>query len=246
MSDKTHLAARRVGIMFHGNKIWISELFSLICTYAFLFFLLSLCLYVVLNETVIYRNSRKCAALRAEKVEMTQRIAQLEAQEKITLAMKSVVGGALSEKVFYQLVDLVYNNSKTYGYDPLLVLAVIQVESLFEPTALGRYKNMRLSGALGLMQVKPETAREVAENLGMPIPRDADLFNPDINIVVGIAYLTKCIGTFKSFKLGLLAYNQGPGVIKERLQENQPLSIAYYDRVLKKYYALRKTIEPLF
>jgi soluble lytic murein transglycosylase-like protein len=245
MSGRTHQSAQRVGIMFRRKKIWISELLSLFFVYAILILFFSLSVFILINHAVIDRNSRKCASLRAQKVEMIQLIEQLVAQEKITAAMKSVVRNTLSDTVFYQLVDLVYRNSKTYGYDPLLVLAVIQVESFFEPNALGRYKNMRLSGALGLMQVKPGTAREVAGNLGMPMPRDEDLFNPDVNIVVGIAYLTKCIGTFKSFKLGLLAYNQGPGVIKGRLQENQPLSIDYYERVLKKYFALKKAIEPL-
>ncbi len=231
--------------MLHGNKIWISELFSLIFVYTTLFLLFSLSIRILLNEYQIYHNSRKCAALMAEKAETERILGRLSIQHKIAAAIKSVVGGSVSPKVFSQLIDHVYNNSKTYGYDPLLVLAVIEVESVFEPLAKGRYKDQRLSGALGLMQVKPETAREVAKDLGMPIPTEADLFKPEVNIVVGIAYLTKCIGTFKSFKLGLLAYNQGPGVIMEHLQERQPLSVEYYKRVLKKYYHLQKSVEGL-
>ena len=125
----------------------------------------------------------------------------------------------------------------------MLILAVIQVESVFKPEALGRYKNLKLSGALGLMQLMPETAREIAANLGISIKSDADIFRPDVNLAVGVAYLTKLISSFKSFKLGLLAYNQGPGVIKEQLQGNHPLSIDYYNRVLKKYYALKNAVD---
>jgi soluble lytic murein transglycosylase-like protein len=241
--SKTAHGLRRIGIVFHGKKIWISELVSVLFVSVMLVSLFSLTIFIFRSETIIHHNIKKSVALRAEKSKMTQMLVQLTAQERIARALKSVVGTTIAAPVYYQLVDIVYTNSNTYGYDPLLVLAVIQVESFFEPGALGRFKNKRLSGALGLMQVKPETAREVAENLGMPVPRDADLFKPEINIVIGIAYLTKCIGTFKSFKLGLLAYNQGPGVIKERLQENQPQSIDYYKQVLKRYYALRRSVE---
>jgi soluble lytic murein transglycosylase-like protein len=237
---------RRFGIVLHGNKIWISELVSGLFVSLVLVSFFFASFFILKSETMIHRNSRKSVALRAEKNKLTQVLTKLRSQERIARALKGVVGTTISPAVYYQLVDLVYANSLTYGYDPLLVLAVIQVESFFEPTALGRFKNKRLSGALGLMQVKPETAREIADNLGIPISADGDLFKPEINLVIGVAYLTKLIGSFKSFKLGLLAYNQGPGVIKERLQENQPLSIAYYDRVLKKYYALRKSVEPGF
>jgi|WetSurMetagenome_2_1015567.scaffolds.fasta_scaffold54561_2 soluble lytic murein transglycosylase-like protein len=237
---------RRFGVVLHGHKIWISELIAGLFVSLTLISFSFVCVFIVKSEIAIHRNIRACAALRAENNKTTQMLSQLRSQERIARALKGAIGGTISPTGYYQLVDLVYTNSRTYGYDPLLVLAVIQVESFFEPTALGRYKNNRLSGALGLMQVKPETAREIADNLGIPIKGDADLFKPEINLVIGVAYLTKLIGSFKSFKLGLLAYNQGPGVIKGRLQEKQPLSIAYYDRVLKKYYALKKTVDPHF
>jgi soluble lytic murein transglycosylase-like protein len=246
MSKTVHHGLRRIGIVFHGQKIWISELLSVFFSIVMLIVLFSLSFSILKNESAIHHNNQKCAVLRAEKAKMNLLLVQLAAQERIAQALKSVVGNTIAPVAYYQLVDLVYSNSKTYGYDPLLVLAVMQVESVFKPQALGRYKDKRLSGALGLMQVKPETAREIAHDLGIPIASNTDLFKPEINLAIGVAYLTKLIGAFKSFKLGLLAYNQGPGAIKERLQENQPQSIAYYDRVLKKYYALKKSTEQRF
>jgi hypothetical protein len=242
--SKPFQGLRRIGIILHGNKIWVSELVSVVFISIILFSLFSLSIAILKNETVIHHNIKKCVELRDEKATLSQLLVQLADQEKIARALRNVVGTTIASPVYCQLVDLVYTNSKTYGYDPLLVLAVIQVESFFEPAALGRFKNKRLSGALGLMQVKPETAREIADNLGIPISGDTDLFKPEINLVIGVAYLTKLIGSFKSFKLGLLAYNQGPGVIKERLHENQPLSIGYYERVLKKYFALKRSVDP--
>jgi soluble lytic murein transglycosylase-like protein len=246
MSKRLRERLRRTGIVLHGNKLWISEPISLLFVLPVVMLIFFLIFSILRNEFVIHFNNKKCAALRAERAELSRLLGELSSKERIAVALRGVVGGAVAQPVFHQLIELVHANSKTFGYDPLLVLAVIQVESLFEPTALGRFRNMRLSGALGLMQVKPETAREMAAKLGMPIPEDKDLFKPDVNIALGIAYLTQCIGRFKSFKLGLLAYNQGPGVIRERLQENQPQSIDYYKRVLKKYYALRKAAEPRF
>ena len=246
MSKSVHHGLSRIGIVFHGQKIWISELLSIAFAIVMLVMLFSLSFSILKNESAIHHNNQKSAGLRAEKANMALLLVELTEQERIAQALTSVVGTTIAAPVYHQLVDLVYSNSKTYGYDPLLVLAVMQVESVFDPEALGRFKNKRLSGALGLMQVKPETAREIAHYLGIPLSSDADLFKPEINLAIGVAYLTKLIKSFKSFKLGLLAYNQGPGVIKERLQENQPLSIAYYDRVLKKYYALKKSTEPRF
>jgi soluble lytic murein transglycosylase len=237
---------RRFGIVLHGNKIWISELLSIVLVSLFLIMFLALGFSIVKSAVVIHRNIKKSASLRAEKNKTIQLLEKLRSQERIARALKNVVGPAIATPVYFQLVDLVQTNSKTYGYDPLLVLAVIQVESVFQPDARGRFKNNRLSGALGLMQVKPETAREIAGNLGVVISRDEDLFKPEINLVIGVAYLTKLIASFRSFKLGLLAYNQGPGVIKERLQEKAPLSIAYYERVLKKYYALKNSVDRRF
>jgi soluble lytic murein transglycosylase-like protein len=234
---------RRIGILFHGNKLWISELVSLVFAGIVLCTLFSLSFLILFNESAIHRRDKHIAELKAELTAMDNTISQRIAQERVGAALKSVAGGVLSDRLYYQLVGLVYNNSKTFGYDPLLILAVIQVESVFKPDALGRYKNLKLSGALGLMQLMPETAREIAANLGISIKSDADIFRPDVNLAVGVAYLTKLISSFKSFKLGLLAYNQGPGVIKEQLQGNHPLSIDYYHRVLKKYYALKNAVD---
>ena len=90
------------------------------------------------------------------------------------------------------------------------------------------------------MQLKPATAQEVAKQLGMDSLSKEDLFKPEINVVLGAAYLTRMISSFKSFKLGLLAYNQGPTHIRKQLSRNKPLSVHYYRKVLKTYFMLKK------
>jgi len=235
--------AVRFGILLHGNKVWFSELFSMAFAAAILVSLITFSFLILHNESVIHGHDKRIMALKAQQWSLTARMEQISAKHRIGRAINKAAGARIAVPIFYQLVDLVYTSSKTFGYDPLLVLAVIQVESVFQPEARGRFKNLKLSGALGLMQVKPETAREIAANLGITIKTDNDLFLPDINLAVGVAYLTKLISSFKSFKLGLLAYNQGPGVIRGQLHANQPLSIQYYNRVLTRYFELKKYVD---
>jgi soluble lytic murein transglycosylase-like protein len=165
---------------------------------------------------------------------------ELRKKEKIAAVLNDFTHNKLSADVLGSLTELVYDNSKTFGYDPFLVLAVIHVESMFDPQALGKYRSGKYSGAFGLMQLKVETAKEVGARLGITITSKEDLFVPEINIALGVAYLTKQISKFKSLKLGILAYNQGPGVILDNLKYRTPLSIRYYNKVLKSYFKLKK------
>jgi soluble lytic murein transglycosylase-like protein len=85
---------------------------------------------------------------------------------------------------------------RKYSLDPALVKAVIHAESRFDPWAVSP------KGAVGLMQLGPDTARE----LGIKDP-----FNPKHNIDGGVQYLKDLLDTFKGDKkLALAAYNAGP------------------------------------
>lgn len=80
--------------------------------------------------------------------------------------------------------------------DPALVMAVIQVESCFNPKAVSH------KGAQGLMQIVPETAT----HLGLKNPMD-----PNANLRAGIRYLAQLKKAFKGdLVLALAAYNAGP------------------------------------
>jgi soluble lytic murein transglycosylase-like protein len=91
------------------------------------------------------------------------------------------------------------------------------------------------------MQIKLETAQDIGRSLGMRVTTIHDLFKPEVNLALGVGYLTQLIAQFHSFKLGLLAYNQGPAVIQDYLSTRTPLSINYYNRVLGSYYRLKKS-----
>jgi soluble lytic murein transglycosylase-like protein len=87
--------------------------------------------------------------------------------------------------------------SETHGVDPLLVRALIQVESNYQPRARSR------KGALGLMQLMPATARTY--KLHNP-------FDPRANIEAGVKHLKSLIDRF-GVELGLAAYNAGEGAV---------------------------------
>lgn len=231
---------RRIGIIFHGEKLWFSELVGLLIVISLSLTLAVFTFFIILNQITIHSNDQKLAELSVEKVLLTHELTELREHDQIARVLSKIIDKKIRKDVINKLAGIVFTNSKQFGYDPLLLMAVIFQESFFNPNALGRYQSGQLSGAVGLMQLKPETAREIAKDLQITITSDKDLFKPEINAILGVAYLTRLIGRFKSFKLGLLAYNQGPGVIRENLTNRTEMSIQYYQKVLRRYYRLKK------
>jgi len=83
-----------------------------------------------------------------------------------------------------------------------LILAVIWVESRFDPAARSS------AGALGLMQLMPDTAAALAGLLGV---ERGDPFDPAFNVLAGASYLARLVARFAGdLSLALAAYNAGP------------------------------------
>lgn len=99
--------------------------------------------------------------------------------------------------------------AREYGVSPLLVWAVMREESGFLPTAVSS------SGARGLMQLLPSTARWIAEEkLRLPF-REELLFDPDYNIRLGTWYLRYLLDQFEGeVAWAVAAYNGGPGNVR--------------------------------
>ncbi|MEW6771224.1 MAG: lytic transglycosylase domain-containing protein [Bacillota bacterium] len=117
-------------------------------------------------------------------------------------------------KHFYPLKyhETVTRHARENGLDPLLVTAIIKVESNFNPGAVSP------RGAVGLMQLMPETARWVAAKRGEPF-NTALLFDPEANIRFGTWYLTHLRQEFGDTLLALAAYNGGRTNVKKWLEE---------------------------
>ena len=111
------------------------------------------------------------------------------------------------ERLRYPLhyTALVRERAKAEGIDPALLAAVIYSESKFHPTAKSR------SGAIGLMQLTPSTAKGIALRTGGTAFRVSDLTDPTINIRYGSWYLHDLFAKYRSVALALAAYNAGQG-----------------------------------
>ncbi len=110
--------------------------------------------------------------------------------------------------------DIVERHARRFGEDPLFVTAVMKVESNFVKSA----KSPR--GAVGLMQVMPSTAEEMAEELGLKEYSTADLEAPETNILVGTYYLSKLRKEYDSDDIQVLAaYNAGGKNVREWMKK---------------------------
>jgi len=107
-----------------------------------------------------------------------------------------------------------------YKCDPLRIMAIIKAESGFLPRAQSP------RGALGLMQMLPSTARDIAPEIGLQIQADDDLKDPDLNLHLGVYYVSKLEDMFPDDENAVLAaYNAGPGVTREWLKGKPVLEL---------------------
>ena len=154
---------------------------------------------------------------------------------KIEKALTYLLGDRLSEVSFRILTEQLWQISQSYSLDPLMILAVVAQESRGNPLARGRFQTGKFSGALGLMQIKLETARAMGRKFGLVIDNEDDLMRPEVNVAVGSAYLIRLIGKYGKWREALVAYNLGHTAVDKLLEKNAPLPTFYYEGVVAKY-----------
>lgn len=98
-----------------------------------------------------------------------------------------------------------------YQFSPTFILSVIETESTYRVNARSR------SGAVGLMQLLPNTAREMGAKFKINYEGDVDLYNPATNLKLGVAYLSWLRRQFGHSVHYVAAYNVGPTALKRRL-----------------------------
>jgi len=161
---------------------------------------------------------------------------------RIGRGLDILAGDKLSREQKDILAEKLLAISNDYKIDPLLILAVIRHESRGNPYARGIYTSGIHSGALGLMQIKYESALEVAPSVGVEIKSREDLFVPEKNLMVGTAYLLRLIAKYNDMKHALMAYNIGYAALDEKLKNKGTLPTKYYGKVMQDYKFLAEEI----
>lgn len=138
-----------------------------------------------------------------KSIQLTWRISAENRSEGIT--------GDLAIQLFPQAyIEKVNGVAKNYGIDPLWILSLMRQESAFNA------KIVSSADAIGLMQLLPSTAGEIAADMGQEGPTIEELKNPEINIRLGISYLNHLLSLFNgNVVFALAGYNAGPAKVND-------------------------------
>ena len=124
---------------------------------------------------------------------------------------------------------IVRGHARNYQLDPALLAAVIDQESKFRANVVSS------SGAIGLMQLLPDTAKGIAIHTGGSRFRVRDLYTPEINVRYGSWYLRHLLDKYGSERTALAAYNAGQENVDEWRSEGRGIVFSetrhYVDRV---------------
>ncbi len=146
--------------------------------------------------------------------------ANLNYRKRRSLSSRS---GLSHERQKLDITPIILKYAKKYEINPYIIKSVIEIESNYNPNAISS------SGACGLMQLKPSTAKDMGVY---------DYWNPEKNIEAGSKYLRLMLNKFKKLDIALAAYNQGPGTVA-RAGGRIPNNTA--KRYIEKFYkALKK------
>ena len=150
----------------------------------------------------------------------------------VLVALLAAVAGAFAyvnaasppwyERLRYPLAyqQIVRGHARHYRLDPALLAAVIYQESKFRPDVRSS------SGAVGLMQLLPATAKGIALHTGGARFRVDDLYDPEINVRYGAWYLRHLLDRYRDEETALAAYNAGQKNVDRWLSEGAGIRFA--------------------
>jgi hypothetical protein len=122
--------------------------------------------------------------------------------------------------------------------DPLLVLAIIEQESRFDPRARGSH------GSIGLMQIRPFVARDVAQRHGIPWKGPRTLLDPAANVAIGACYLGEMFDMYADPALAISAYNLGPYRVQRMVALGKTPRPKYLISVLERFRVFASEFGP--
>jgi soluble lytic murein transglycosylase-like protein len=169
--------------------------------------------------------AQKVASLDAEVTNLRQIITSRTAEDVIFLkimVLKPNIDGELARRI----ARSVHRLAEQYRRDPDLLLAIMAVESNFNPQAVSP------AGATGLMQVMPHWKQVLAI--------EGDLRDPDVSIRSGLQILGFYENMYRDLDMALTAYNRGPGPVDNALVRGRDPTNDYAPRVKQQYERLKK------
>jgi len=130
-----------------------------------------------------------------------------------------------------QLAAAITEEAQLAGYDPLLVLSLIEVESQFKLDAVSE------KGAMGLMQIRPQTLDYLARRAGLKLPLQEIQADSALCVRLGVRYLRELHERFADFDLALMAYNAGPRRIRMAQEKQKTSAYEKYPQEIKRVFA---------
>lgn len=133
----------------------------------------------------------------------------------LIIFMITILSSDFYWRLFYPLPyrDLIRQYSQENNIDPFLVAAIIKTESKFDPMVQSK------RGAIGLMQVMPETGQWIAEQIKLEGFESKDLFDGETSIRLGTWYVANLLKQFEQEIVAISAYNAGRGNVKRWLDD---------------------------
>lgn len=136
----------------------------------------------------------------------------------------------LPRETMQGMSESIADASIKFDVPPEMILAIIRIESSFDTLAVSN------KGAIGLMQLMPATARQMAQELQIDWPGVEILEHPATNIEMGTYYFTKLLARFENLAVALAAYNHGPTRIADLEDARVELPMGYSRKVLRHYH----------
>jgi soluble lytic murein transglycosylase len=131
------------------------------------------------------------------------------------------------------VTDVIYEEAMAEGIDPLLVAAIVARESSFRVSVVSH------AGAVGLMQLRPFVARELARENQLEWEGREALHQAQLNVRLGTTYYSKLVQRFEGdAMLALAAYHRGPTRLRRQLARGTFSGSRYAQDVLGLYASL--------
>lgn len=177
------------------------------------------------TATQVREMAAQMHSVQTELLDLRQAVSS-HAREEALFLKALVLKPSLEPELARRIATLTQQECTLFGRDPNLVLAIMAVESDFNPKAVSSV------GATGLMQVMPHWRKVLGMN--------GDLTDPAVSIRAGIQILGFYLEMYGDLTMALTAYNRGPGPVDAALRKSASPANGYEAKVLATYEKLKR------